>query len=55
MSLSLTDFLRDQFAKLEVTPVKLAGKTIVVTGSNVGKSIRLFYADMLFFAKTNLC
>ncbi|KAF9345538.1 hypothetical protein BGX26_003017 [Mortierella sp. AD094] len=36
MSLSLKDFLKDQFAKLEVTPVNLAGKTIVVTGSNVG-------------------
>ncbi|KAF9274465.1 hypothetical protein BGZ68_000654, partial [Mortierella alpina] len=29
-------FLNDQLAKLDVTPVSLAGKTIVVTGSNVG-------------------
>ncbi|KAG0331293.1 hypothetical protein BG000_011038 [Podila horticola] len=36
MSLSPKDFLKDQFAKLKVTPVSLAGKTIVVTGSNVG-------------------
>ncbi|KFH71559.1 hypothetical protein MVEG_01857 [Podila verticillata NRRL 6337] len=36
MSLSFADFLRDQFAKLEVTPVNLEGKTVVVTGSNVG-------------------
>lgn len=48
MSLSLTDFLKDQFAKLEVTPVNLAGKTIVVTGSNVGKNFELYYAAMLF-------
>ena len=54
MSLSLTDFLKDQFAKLEVTPVNLAGKTVVVTGSNVGK-FELYYAAMLFFAKRMRC
>ncbi|KAG0352648.1 hypothetical protein BC939DRAFT_501738 [Gamsiella multidivaricata] len=36
MSLSFKEFLNDQFAKLEITPVNLNGKTIVVTGSNVG-------------------
>ncbi|KAG0380314.1 hypothetical protein BGX24_009120 [Mortierella sp. AD032] len=30
------DFIKDQFATLNVTPVNLEGKTIVVTGSNVG-------------------
>ncbi|KAF9210149.1 hypothetical protein BGZ49_003603 [Haplosporangium sp. Z 27] len=35
-SLTITEFLQDQFAKLDFTPVDLTGKTIVVTGSNVG-------------------
>lgn len=48
MSLSLKGFLSDQFAKLNVTPVNLAGKTVVVTGSNVGKNIRIYYADCYF-------
>ncbi|KAG0056068.1 hypothetical protein BGZ83_006505 [Gryganskiella cystojenkinii] len=32
----MRDFFSDQFMKLEITPVDLAGKTIIVTGANVG-------------------
>lgn len=51
MSLSSMDFLKVQFAKLKITQVNLTGKTIVVSGSNVGKIVRLYYADMLYFGE----
>ncbi|GJJ74916.1 hypothetical protein EMPS_07274 [Entomortierella parvispora] len=36
MPFTVKDFLKDQFMSLNITPQDLTGKTIVVTGSNVG-------------------
>eukprot|EP01133_Synstelium_polycarpum_P009775 gene9775-11414_t len=36
MAFTIYDYLSDQYAKLEFTPVDLAGKVIIVTGANTG-------------------
>jgi len=41
MTFTTKDFLKDQFAALDFTPQDLTGKTIIVTGSNVGTALLL--------------
>jgi len=41
MTFTAKDFFKDQFATQNFTPQNLTGKTIVVTGSNVGTALFL--------------
>jgi len=39
MALTFREILKDQFATLNITPQDLTGKTIIVTGSNIGTAL----------------